>query len=262
MLACFIVLFGCTQQGANAPVNPAPNANEGVGAQNQMPAEKPLPTPHQANTQTPENTEPAPGEQAPAETEPALGEQVPPAPPEGEPALGEQAPAEPEPANEASTASSLDKLYNYGSIKSFEYKITAKGAEPMSLKTTVSEDTVGGTAAWLTSTDMSSEGMSIIAKMWVDKTTQECLKTQTSMDIAGQKMDQEGQCPTQGSGSAPGSEISLVHVGKESVTVPAGTFDADKYTSEGIIYWASSDVPLPLKYETADGSVMELVAYS
>ena len=48
-----------------------------------------------------------------------------------------------------------------------------------------------------------------------------------------------------------------------TVTVPAGTFVADKYSLENVTYWATSSVPMPLKVSYSDGSmVMELVSYT
>ncbi|MFA5108732.1 MAG: hypothetical protein WC492_04350 [Candidatus Micrarchaeia archaeon] len=200
---------------------------------------------------TPEKTSPAPQTTAPAPQTTAPAEPT--------------APAKTETTTAPTTKSTFDQLYDYGSIKSFEYKVSTAGSAPLNLKTTVSADTVDGKAAWLTTVDMSTEGTIILSKMWADKTTLKCLKTSTSMEVGGQKFDTPGQCPADTSGSTTdtATAASVTFVGKESVTVPAGTFNADKYTSGGANFWTSSDVPIPLKVAYAnDSTTMELVAYS
>ncbi len=86
-----------------------------------------------------------------------------------------------------------------------------------------------------------------------------------------QGMPTEMDCSTSGSGQAQNnpneipSDIGLVKVGTETVTVPAGTFVADKYTltSEGVTgtYWFVVGKPL-IKFEggSSEGgnAVMEL----
>ena len=64
-------------------------------------------------------------------------------------------------------------------------------------------------------------------------------------------MDCSSSGTTSGSASDPndiGSDVKLVRVGTETVTVPAGTFVADKYTttSNGVTatYWIASGKPL------------------
>ena len=47
-------------------------------------------------------------------------------------------------------------------------------------------------------------------------------------------------------------ETTLIYQGKEVVTVPAGTFNADKYTATvdngTATYWVATGVPVPVKY--------------
>jgi hypothetical protein len=113
---------------------------------------------------------------------------------------------------------------------------------------------------------MSTQGVTVTSKMWVDKTTYKCLNVTTVMVYGGQSSTQAGQCPTSGPNSASRDEATtptLTYVGKDPVTVPAGTYVADKYTSEGITYWSVSSIPVPLKVVYADGTTtMELVSYT
>lgn len=162
----------------------------------------------------------------------------------------------------ASSKLSLDKIYRFDSVKSYEYKITTAG-QSMNLKYDVSSDSVNGVSAWLQKSEMTAQGSSVITKMWLEKATLKCLKLTSQVSAAGQSMpEQETQCPTSGDNSATNTEVPEVgYAGKESVTVPAGTFSADKYTSREVTYWVSGSVPVPVKY-AAGNTMMELVSYS
>ena len=159
----------------------------------------------------------------------------------------------------------MDQLYMFGSVKSYEYKITASGTT-MNLKTTITSDTVDGTAAWLQQTDMTTQGIEVTSKTWIDKVTYKCLKTMTVMNYEGQNIEQAGQCPTEGPNSASRTGTTtpqMTLIGTESVTVPAGTFTAIKYSLEQVYYWSASGVPVPVKIAYGDGTMtMELVSYA
>lgn len=171
------------------------------------------------------------------------------------------------PQEPPSTEFTMNMLYNYAKISEFEYKITSNAGgqqNVMNMKYKISSDTANGKAAWLQQSDMDVEGVTATIKLWLDKDSLACLKTSTVMNVAGQTIHQEGQCPTEGPNSASETADAAVnYIGKESVTVPAGTFSAKKYESNGANYWISDNVPLPLKvsYSGEEHSVMELVSY-
>lgn len=162
---------------------------------------------------------------------------------------------------------SFDRMYDFTKVTSYEYKMTsaANGQQSViNLKYSVSSDTMNGKPAWLQKSEMTTQGANVVTNMWVDKTNYACLKINTVMDAAGQKVEQESPCPTEGPNSASRAAATAPQVdylGKESVTVPAGTFSADKYSSEGVTYWVSSSVGVPLKVEYTQAK-MELVSYS
>jgi hypothetical protein len=163
----------------------------------------------------------------------------------------------------------MDQLYKFGSVHSYKYEITSTAGgqtTKMNLSTSITSDTVDGVAAWLQQTDMTVQGVAVTSKTWVDKVAYKCLRTMTVMNYGGQNIEQPGQCPTEGPNSAARTETTTPQVtflGSESVTVPAGTFTADKYSLENVTYWATSSVPMPLKVSYSDGSaVMELVSYT
>lgn len=173
-----------------------------------------------------------------------------------------------QPEQEDSSEFTMNMLYNYGLINEYEYRITSSAGGQQTVTNInykISSDTINGKAAWLQQSDTSVQGSTVTTKMWLDKSNFACLKISINMDIAGQTINQDSQCPTQGPNSASTTEAPAVnYVGTESVTVPAGTFSAKKYESSGASYWVGSSVPLPLKvtYSGEGSMVMELVSYS
>jgi len=231
LLVGAILLVGCTQQQppAQGPGQPAGGTPSG---------------------QTPSGTPPG---QSPANQTPTPPQNQTPTPP----------------ANQTPAPTGLDQLYRFGSVNSYKYELTSTAGgqtTKMNLSTSITSDSVNGTAAWLQQTDMAVQGVAVTSKTWVDKVTYKCLKTMTVMNYGGQNIEQPGQCPTEGPNSATrtGTTVPQVtYLGSESVTVPAGTFTADKYSLENATYWATSSVPIPLKMSYSDGSaVMELVSYT
>ncbi len=176
-------------------------------------------------------------------------------------------PTEPKPTETQSK--DFSSLYSYSSLTSYEYRVTATSETGQSsvtnLKTKVSSDAYKGTPAWLTQTDMSTEGTSVMTKLWVDKKTNACLATKSVINYGGQTMENEAPCPTEGPNSASGTSGTeskkLKYEGIESVSVPAGTFQAEKYSIQGSYYWTSASVPIPVKM-TYGTTKMELVSYS
>lgn len=182
-------------------------------------------------------------------------------------------PPSPPPANvsppQNQTYIGMDEIYMFGSVRSYEYLMTsqtAAGFTSLNVSSSVTSDTINGTAAWLEETDMMVQNSTVVYKTWIDKITFKCLKISSSISYGGQQMTQDVPCPTEGPNSASRTDTSvpqLSYVGKESVTVPAGTFNADKYYSEGVTYWTASGVPVPVKISYNSGqAVMELVSYS
>jgi len=228
VLLCLMLLIGCTQQTPPANNPPAPN-------------------------QTPPANTPPANATPPANNTPQNNESVTPPPPPQPPAQNV----------------SLDQIYRFGSVHSYKYTITSTAGgqtTEMNVSTTITADTVNGTAAWLQQTDMTVQGMVVTSKTWIDKVTYKCLETMTVMNYGGQNIEQAGQCPAEGPNSAERTETTtpqMTRLGSESVTVPAGTFTADKYLLENVTYWSASSVPVPLKIAYADNSMtMELVSYT
>ncbi len=164
-------------------------------------------------------------------------------------------------------------LWQYDKIREYEYRITsdAQGQSVViNTKVRIASDTVDGKAAWRTESDIDTEGVTGTTKLWMDKATNKCLKIESVMSVAGQSFSTPAKCPEVDPQNVEVDETGqakVTLVGTESVTVPAGTFLATKYTTEGTnsFYWVSASTPLPLKiqYTSAQGSsTMELVSYS
>ena len=95
----------------------------------------------------------------------------------------------------------MNMLYSYEKISEFEYKITSSAAgqeNVINMKYKISSDTVNGKAAWLQQSDIDVQGSTATSKIWLDKLSLACLKISTVMDVAGQTIQSEGQCPTEG----------------------------------------------------------------
>lgn len=140
------------------------------------------------------------------------------------------------------------------------------------------EETVNGKAAWVQQITMEYEhppegmpaGFRSTSKVWIDKATLHCIKTQTIIEVPGMApITQEAACDPSSASSAA-ADTSLQYVGPETVTVPAGTFGTAKWTRQDgqseTNVWASADVGSYVKFtsfEPGSGGVQtELVSYS
>ena len=155
---------------------------------------------------------------------------------------------------------SFKDFYNYGKLNSFKYQFTVDN-KTTTMEYTIGSDTLEGKDTWLQQVKVNMEGTDVLSKTWLDKTTLQCLKVSSVVSFNGQEMETPGQCPTTGPNAASTTAPAVVKEGTESITVPAGTYMADKYTSQGATYWVSSQVPVPLRVLTA-GSDMQLMSYS
>lgn len=163
----------------------------------------------------------------------------------------------------------MSEIYDYASVKKFTYQTTTT-AQGENIKTTfdytLSSDTIDGKAAWLSTTEMETEGATVLSKVWSDKKTFGCLKVTSLVNFNGQQMETPAECPKEGPNSeTTGTETPMVsYDGTETVTVPLGTFNTKKYSLDNTItYYYATGVPIPVKvtYNNVD-TVMELVSWS
>jgi hypothetical protein len=180
------------------------------------------------------------------------------------------------------TAASVRKeeIFRYDLVKSFEYKLTSSNGINQTfmynLETNITSDSVNGAEAWLEQIEMTDAqyptiSATIIIKLWMDKVTHKCLKEITLTPLYGRYIENVGQCG--GDINPPISEGTIYsswsgmqppllnYTGKEIITVPAGTFNADKYIENDkpmLAYWIASNVPVPIKID----NTLELVSYS
>jgi hypothetical protein len=160
-------------------------------------------------------------------------------------------------------------FYSFGKVASYSYLITANdengNVTTITTNYAISSDTVDGKDAWLQQSTMNTGSGTIITKMWLDKITNECIQIKSSMSFNGQTFDTPVQCPREGpnAASTTSQQAEFTYIDRESVNVAAGTFTADKYTSQGASYWIAVQptAPLPVKITTGN-TTMELVSYS
>ncbi|WP_424358567.1 hypothetical protein [Methanocella sp. MCL-LM] len=160
-----------------------------------------------------------------------------------------------------SVSDTLGSLYSLGQLHSFEYRMTTS--------------VEGESMVMNMKTEMLGQGVDP-----KDGKTKDHMKVTTTMDIPGMGsqtnsmdfyLDPEAEDSDDSSSGADymTSDASLVNVGVETITVPAGTFTCTKYTvtedGQTTTFWASPQAPLPVKYEgTSEGSTIttELVSWS
>jgi hypothetical protein len=158
----------------------------------------------------------------------------------------------------------INQIYKYGLVHNFTYNLAyllAKGTPNQTIATTVTPDVVNGTPAWLVEDSIQMKNYIQIEKIWIDKTTYKCLKDIAIDSYSGSGNETEESCAYNGiySETAPKFE----YTGNESVKMPAGTFQCDRYAHGLIYYWVSNDVPVPVKIgDATGGSIMELISYS
>jgi hypothetical protein len=125
------------------------------------------------------------------------------------------------------------------------------------LKTEISSDTYSETPAihYKNTMVMLGQDMTIITDIYYDTTLDTILGGTMTYIISGQTTTTDispGQLKKSGEGTNFQKETILTYVGIETVSVPAGTFVADKYTAptdDGTgTYWVARGVPVPVKY--------------
>jgi hypothetical protein len=182
----------------------------------------------------------------------------------GEGSTTEQETAAPKTGLEVGETVGLDKIYLYDVLNSYEYLVSNNNSESMNMKYTISSDTIDGTEAWLQQSDVSAGPVKMTSRVWFSKATYKCLMMQTVVDTNGEIANYPAECPPDDTQAGSSGAIPLVtYMGKESVTVPYGTFNADKYSTGELNYWVSAGIPVPVKVASGSGStIMELVDYS
>jgi len=95
----------------------------------------------------------------------------------------------------------------------------------------ISSTTLNGKGCWLQEMSMQSKGMTIKYRVWLDKTSLECLKAEMSANNGPWQTLPCYQVPTGTSTTTEGEpqEIQVREVGHETITVPAGTFSCTVY---------------------------------
>jgi outer membrane murein-binding lipoprotein Lpp len=159
----------------------------------------------------------------------------------------------------------LAKMFDYASVKSFSYRINTDldGARnSVDVNYDVKLDTFNGQQVWLTESSTVTETGTLVSRMWIDKTTTKCLVTDTQMRNGDVITPQPSICPLAGPNSID-TVTSYVSSGQEDISIPLGTYTADKYSINGVTYWVAKNVPLPLQVQYDDGTEkMVLTGYN
>jgi hypothetical protein len=169
-----------------------------------------------------------------------------------------------------SSLTTLGSAVDLSKVHWYEYQMTGSG---MTGTTTMREDfgtTYNGQAADKTTMTVNgAEGASTIV-MYMDHTSHASLGGTMTTTVNGQPTTMAipaSSSGTEGTTSNPmdsNSNAALTSAGADSVTVPAGTYAATKYTvtetdgSTGTV-WIAPGVPIPVKYAgTSAGATVEM----
>ncbi|MFH1306657.1 MAG: hypothetical protein ABIH83_03320 [Candidatus Micrarchaeota archaeon] len=134
----------------------------------------------------------------------------------------------------------------------------------MNIKTTNKLDAANGNPTWLQESDLSSQGVTTISKLWLDKSTLKCVKSATYMEISGTSSENDVPCPAEGPHSSTRADdaVELENLGGRTITVPAGEFECTKYSLDDAEYWVAGNVPVPVKIVYSNNTItMELAFY-
>lgn len=184
------------------------------------------------------------------------------------------------PAATTTSGSTLGSIVDYSKVKWYEYQMTStSGGTPttMKMREDFKVDYQGKTANKVTITmDSTSSGSTTSTEIttYMDTANSATLGGHMTMKTDGTVvMDQDipasaaaSTTPSTGSTQNPlqtYQDSSMTNSGTESVTVPAGTYTATKYTwtsgdATGSA-WVASSVPLPVKItSSSSGTTMDM----
>ncbi len=166
---------------------------------------------------------------------------------------------------------SQPSIFNFQATSYFKYKITTTSAGQSTtqyISYRITSGSWSGQECWIMEVTAESDVGTFQYKIWTSKATGRCLHAVMIMN--GQEMEvpcAQASQPGITSGEAPG--ITYAYEGKETITVPAGTFTCDKWTATvagaTVTYWVAPGIPVPVKWESQAGgmvTVAELVEYS
>lgn len=149
----------------------------------------------------------------------------------------------------------------------YTYRVNSNGTEMDIAYATSAGGSVEGVDTVLKTTTMTAGGMQVQTREWDSRAGCRCVKTESV--IAGTSYP--GQCPspTQGGGEAPGAETRILPEGFETISVPAFSGVATKYTvistSASGTYtasvWTAPGIDVPVKMTMGDVTTV-LVSYS
>ncbi|MBP1928286.1 hypothetical protein J2741_000833 [Methanolinea mesophila] len=138
-----------------------------------------------------------------------------------------------------------------------EYRITTVSGEQTSTTLLDMDRSITefqGVPAVFYRTSMSNENMTVISNVYFDTDMETLLGGSVNQTVQGNSIYQElSPEPLDQSGIMLWEkETTLTYQGNETVTVPAGTFNATRYvipTTYGeFTYWAAPGIPIPIRY--------------
>jgi len=166
-------------------------------------------------------------------------------------------------SSEPGMKTAFKELYTYGSMTKYSYRINTNIGGQQSYSDTSYEVTPDSSVAggvYLQQSTTTTEVGSVITKMWMDSSYR-CVQIESIVKAAGQDIQQPMSCPYAGP-NADNSQVTLKYIGQDEVNVPAGTYTAEKYEANNIVYWIAKGIAVPVKVIYNDGTAkMVLTSY-
>ncbi|HIE24134.1 MAG TPA: hypothetical protein EYP68_07910 [Candidatus Korarchaeota archaeon] len=110
-----------------------------------------------------------------------------------------------------------------------------------------------GRSCWIYEIEITNQ-MTFKYRVWLDKDTFECIKTEMAIGEDIWQTTPCGKVPTGTVEVSEGAKVDIKVIGHETIAVPAGTFSCTVYevsTKSGkAAYWVADNVPVPVKWET------------
>ncbi|MDD9953014.1 MAG: hypothetical protein OXR66_01620 [Candidatus Woesearchaeota archaeon] len=150
-------------------------------------------------------------------------------------------------------------LFAFDNVQEYVYNAETSGVTA-TITTTVERTAKEARPVYVLTNAVDAAGVKTTTVMTIDIYTHACLEMKIHAMVDHELVQQTLPCPTEGLNSAAVATAPVVFVEPAQVTVPAGTFDAEVYTTGSMQFWLG-DAPVPVKYSGPSFS-MELVSYS
>ena len=182
------------------------------------------------------------------------------------PTPGDNVTPQPQPPTPSPKTTTLRELFSYSPGLSYKYRLntqTAYGTQMLDITYLVKDlETFNGTKVWAMEMQVEASGTNFSIREWRDEKTQKCIKQAVTIKTQEGEVEQAVPCLQQA--DILDGKLELLHT--ESITVPAGTYSSDFYSSQDnkTQCWKVNGMHVPVKIVmiNTQNSTLELVSYT